>query len=92
MNAVRQVYVDKGNCTSCGLCAETHPHYFRMDPDDLAESHNRGANPNAATVFDEHRRLVQVAINDCPGECIHWRSRVITEASGEHAKACEAGC
>ena len=70
-----RVFVDKGNCTSCGLCAETHPHYFRMDDDDLAESHNRGVNPNAASVHDDHRPVVQVAINDCPGECIHWKPR-----------------
>jgi ferredoxin len=73
MKPARLVFVDKGNCTSCGLCAETHPQYFRMDADDLAESHNFGANVNTATVHLEQLVVVQVAINDCPGECIHWR-------------------
>ena len=67
------VFVDKPNCTSCGLCAETNPQYFRMDDDDLAESHNLGSNVNDAAIAADDRDSVQVAIEDCPGECIHWK-------------------
>jgi len=74
---ILQVFVDKRNCTSCGLCAETHPQYFRMNEYDIAESHNAGANANSAIVSDEHLTLVQVAIDDCPGECIHWNANTV---------------
>ncbi len=69
----RKVYVDKDNCTSCQLCADTLPEYFRMDENDLAESHNNGTNINDAIVPDEDIDKVQQAIDDCPGECIHWK-------------------
>ena len=29
--------IDRDNCISCGLCAETCPEVFRMADDDLAE-------------------------------------------------------
>jgi len=71
---LRRVLVDKDNCTSCGLCADTDPAYFRMDEFDLAESHNGGASVNDAVVPEGDKGRVDVAIEDCPGECIHWRS------------------
>ena len=68
-----KVHVDKENCTACGLCAELQPDYFRIDDDDLAESHNQGDNVNDAAVASGDRDDVQLAMDDCPGECIHWR-------------------
>ena len=67
------VHVNKDDCTSCSLCADTLPNYFRMDSSDLAESHNTGTNTNNAQVPDSDESKVQEAINDCPGECIHWK-------------------
>lgn len=69
----KKVAVNKDDCTSCSLCADTLPQYFRLDADDLAESHNNGQNVNDAIVPDEDIPKVQEAINDCPGECIHWK-------------------
>lgn len=69
----KRVTVDKDDCTSCSLCADTLPQYFRMDDDDLAESHNNGTNVNNAEVPDADIEKVQEAIDDCPGECIHWK-------------------
>ena len=69
---MRKILVAKPDCTACGLCAEIEPKYFRMDEDDLAESHNEGTNVNDAVVPNEHVAHVQIAIDDCPGECIHW--------------------
>lgn len=70
---MQRISVIKDDCTACGLCAETTPGYFRIDEHDLAESHNGGANVNNAVVAAEDCAMVQVAIDDCPGECIHWR-------------------
>ncbi|MDH5716310.1 MAG: ferredoxin [Spirochaetia bacterium] len=67
------VYVEKDDCTSCSLCADTLPEYFRMDEDDVAESHNDTENINAAVVPDDDMDKVQETIDDCPGECILWK-------------------
>ncbi|MDH5720523.1 MAG: ferredoxin [Spirochaetia bacterium] len=67
------VTVDKDDCTSCSLCADTLPQYFRMDDDDIAETHNDGENLNAAVVSDEDTDQIQESIDDCPGECIRWK-------------------
>ncbi len=72
---IKEVYVDKDDCTSCSLCADTVPQYFRMDPDDLAESHNEGTNVNKAQVVADDHTKVQEAIDDCPGECIYWKEK-----------------
>ena len=69
----KKVFVDKDDCTSCNLCADTLPNYFRMDDDDLAETHNTGSNVNDADVPEADDSKVQEAIDDCPGECIHWK-------------------
>ena len=71
--SVKLVYVDQDDCTSCNLCADTLPQYFRMDDDDLAESHNAGDNVNDAKVIAEDHDKIQESIDDCPGECIHWK-------------------
>jgi len=69
----KNVYVDKDDCTSCNLCADTLPQYFRMDDDDLAESHYDGANINDTPVKEEDMEKMEETIEDCPGECILWK-------------------
>jgi len=69
----KKVHVVKDDCTSCSLCADTLPLYFRLDSDDLAETHNGGANLNDAEVPDSDIAKVQESIDDCPGECIKWK-------------------
>lgn len=63
------VYVEKDDCTACSQCTDNLPKYFKLDDDGLAES----ANGNAAEVAAEDESLVQQEIDDCPGECIHWK-------------------
>lgn len=70
---MKKTYVDKDDCTSCNLCTDTLPQYFRMDDDDLAESHNENDNINSAIVNQDDTEKVQEAIDDCPGECILWQ-------------------
>ncbi len=67
------VYVDKMDCTSCNSCTSYLPQYFRMDENDTSESHNNGSNINNAYVPKEDWELVQEQIDNCPGECIHWK-------------------
>lgn len=67
------VYVEKDECTSCSLCSDTLPDYFRLDDDDLAESHNGEDNVQAAQVPSNDEGKVQETIDDCPAECIHWK-------------------
>jgi len=69
----KNVYVNKDECTSCALCTDGLPEYFRMDDDDLAESHNNGSNVGNASVPDNDTDKVQELIDDCPAECIHWK-------------------
>ena len=70
----RIVGVNKDDCTSCNQCADNLPKYFRMDDDDLAESHVSGSNVNKADIPEEDHALVQNEVDECPGECIHWKS------------------
>lgn len=58
-------WVDKEECTSCGLCADNLPDVFRMDDDSLAECFNAGS----AT----EEEIQEEAIDVCPVECIHWK-------------------
>ena len=67
------VFVEKEECTSCALCTDGLPQYFKMDDDDLAESHNDGKNVGTATVPETDQDKVQEMIDDCPAECIHWK-------------------
>ena len=61
---MRIAYVDKDDCTSCHACTEEVPDVFKMDDDDLAEVYDpAGADEEA----------IQEAIEECPGECIHWK-------------------
>ncbi len=59
-------YVEKDDCTSCQLCADTLPQVFQMDADDLSEVHN----PYGATEEE-----IQDAMDSCPGECILWKKQ-----------------
>jgi len=67
------VTVDKEECTSCSLCTDELSDYFRMDDDDMAETHNGGNNVNAAEVPDGDISKVQEVLDDCPAECISWK-------------------
>ena len=60
----KEVYVDKTECTGCGLCADTLPSVFKMGDDGLAEVFNsEGASESE----------IQDAIDNCPVQCIHWK-------------------
>lgn len=67
------VYVEKDDCTACNQCSDNLPKYFRLDDDGIAESHINGANINAAAVEAADEAAVQNEIDECPGECIHWK-------------------
>lgn len=71
--AERIVTVNKEDCTSCRACTDGLPRYFQMDDEDLAESHVNGQRINAAPVPPEDQDAVQDEMDDCPGECIHWK-------------------
>lgn len=61
---MKEPYVDQDNCTSCNQCADNLPSVFAMDDEDLAYVQTpQGANE------DE----IQEEIEQCPGECIHWK-------------------
>ena len=66
-------FVNKDECTSCALCTDGLPQYFRMDDDDLAETHVNGSSVNAANIPDGDADKVQEMMDDCPAECIHWK-------------------
>lgn len=66
------VTVNKDDCTSCNQCALNLPNYFRMDANDLSESHNNGENLNKAIVAEADKEAVQNEIDQCPAECIAW--------------------
>jgi len=81
------VFVDKDECTSCQLCALTLPDHFRMDDDDMAETHITGDNVNEAPLDLEKKGYIQDTMDDCPGDCIMVRhetgevNRVIDDPS-----------
>ncbi|GMT48491.1 MAG: ferredoxin [bacterium] len=60
----KDVYVDQDECTSCGQCADNLPEVFEMDDDDLAFVLDAKAGDEEA---------IQEEIDQCPGECIHWK-------------------
>ena len=60
----KEVYVDQDECTSCGQCADNLPEVFAMDEDDLAFVTDSDGGSEEA---------VQEEIDQCPGECIHWK-------------------
>jgi len=62
----RTPWVEKDECTSCGLCADNLPDVFRLDEDGLAECFN----PQGASEED----IQALAIDACPAECIHWKA------------------
>ena len=65
-------YVEIDDCTSCALCTDGLPEYYRMDDDDLAHAYTGDKN-GEATVKDDDIDKVQEMIDDCPGECIFWK-------------------
>jgi len=69
----RIAYVDKDNCTSCNQCADNLPKYFMMDEEDLSQTHLLGDRINDAPVPFEDQAVVQKEMDECPGECIHWK-------------------
>ncbi|HRP69911.1 MAG TPA: ferredoxin [Turneriella sp.] len=69
----RKAWVIKDDCTSCSLCVDTLPQYFRMDNDDLSETHNKGENVQDAVVPEADYVKMQEMMDDCPGECIKWK-------------------
>ena len=60
----RDVRVDKDECISCGLCADSLPEVFRLDDEGRAECYN----PAGAT----EEEIQEQAIDACPVSCIHW--------------------
>lgn len=50
------------------------PKYFQMDADDISETHIDGSNINNAEIPDEEVKAVQKEMDECPGECIHWKN------------------
>lgn len=71
--SARVVFVEKEDCTSCNQCASRLPRFFQMDADDTAESHVDGSSINQAPIPVEYHDDVQREVDDCPGECIHWK-------------------
>jgi ferredoxin len=57
-------YVDKENCTACGVCVDALPDVFALDDEGYAYVHN----PNGATEEE-----IQEIMDTCPGLCIHWK-------------------
>ncbi len=72
-NKFQRVYVEKIDCTSCSKCASLYPEYFRLDKDGFSETHNNGENINDAIVLESDWNKIEEAMNECPGECIHWK-------------------
>jgi ferredoxin len=61
----KQVWVDKDECISCGLCIENLPEVFRSDDDGKAECYDSAA----ATEEDIENNAIEI----CPVSCIHWK-------------------
>jgi ferredoxin len=59
-----EVYVDSGECTSCGLCADALPGVFEIDGNGISRVRDAGGASG-----DEIRRVMA----DCPVECIHMK-------------------
>lgn len=60
-----EVWVDKEECISCGLCVDNLPEVFRYDDDGKAEAFN-----STGASEDE---IQEEAIDQCPVGCIHWK-------------------
>jgi len=61
--AIKNVWIDEDECTSCGLCEDTCPEVFEVD--------------DVATVkedvdFNDYEDEIKEAAEDCPAECIHY--------------------
>ncbi|WP_410939914.1 ferredoxin [Salmonella enterica] len=49
------------------------PKYFMMDEDDLSQTHISGTSINDAEIPEEDTKKMQKEMDECPGECIHWK-------------------
>jgi ferredoxin len=61
----KEVWVDKEECISCGLCVDNLPDVFRYDDNGKAEAYN-----SSGASEDE---IESEAIDQCPVGCIHWK-------------------
>ena len=57
-------FVDKGLCTSCGLCTEIASNTIKLGDDDLAEVFNPTGDPED---------VIQEAMDSCTVEAISWK-------------------
>lgn len=60
----KEVWIEEDECTSCGQCADNLPEVFQMNDDDIAYVVDSAAGSEEA---------IQDEIDECPGECIHWK-------------------
>jgi len=60
----REIYIDRDECTSCEECVDRLPEVFAMDEDNISNVLD-----HAAAAESE----IQEAIDNCTGECIHWK-------------------
>ena len=58
----RKVYIDDEECVGCGSCEEICPEVFDASGD-VAEVIKPEGGPED---------LIQEAMDECPGDCIHW--------------------
>ncbi len=58
------VYVDEITCIGCKHCAHVAPNTFYIEPD---YGRSRAISQDGDT-----EELVQIAIDTCPVDCIHW--------------------
>jgi ferredoxin len=62
---MREVYVDREQCISCGLCVSLVPEVFRFEEDKSIAYNPHGAPENR----------IQECVDGCPVSAIHWRER-----------------
>jgi ferredoxin len=61
---VKTVWVDQGECISCGLCIESAPEVFRFADSGKSEAFNQ---------LGASQERIQTAVDGCPVSCIHWK-------------------
>ena len=60
----QRVTIEPDCCIGCGNCEATCPEVFRLNPEtDRSEVIKPEGGP---------KEQIQDAIDNCPGECIHW--------------------
>ena len=58
----KKIYLDKKECTGCGLCSQIAPNVFQLNDEGVAEI----TDPEGAS-----EDTIQQAIDECPVKCIH---------------------